>query len=188
MSPLALPRIQDACKEFVGLNVTRSITEPFDDLRLAGRDVIVRMCSKNDTYVTTHVHTWADDAVKKVLVVLTGNGNDIIDNALEGYQAVVSVTWSDDHTKAPMWLPDYLVALAKSMRPLTGEVDLYGYSRGACALFHCCRSDVGRPEDLVNVFDSIGFAAASGRLGHVQGMSSRRVGWVWCGWRRLRGR
>ena len=78
----------------------------------------------------------------------------------KGYQAVVSVTWSDDHTVPPTWLPDYLVALSQHLRsvPNTRAVDLYGYSRCACALFHCCRDDVGKPEALVKAFDTIGFA------------------------------
>ena len=95
-----------------------------------------------------------------MLVVLTGNGNNIFRKAPEGYQAVVSVTWSDDHKVAPTWLPDYLLAFSRYLRSLqdTDIVDLYGESRGACALFHCCRNDVGRPEDLVNAFDTIGYA------------------------------
>ena len=114
----------------------------------------------SSTYITTPIHACPRGTVEKVLVVLTGNGNDILRRAPEGYQAVVSVTWSDDHTVPPTWLPDYLVAFTQRLRsvPKTRAVDLYGYSRGACALFHCCRNDVGRPEALLRAFDTIGFA------------------------------
>ena len=160
VSALSLPRIQDVCRRVSGLTLVPSITQLVcsSRLRLAGESVVVRRYSS--TFITTHIHACPRGTVEKVLVVLTGNGNDILRRAPEGYQAVVSVTWSDDHTVPPTWLPDYLVAFSQHLRsvPDTRAVDLYGYSRGACALFHCCRDDVGRPEALVRAFDTIGFA------------------------------
>ena len=88
-----------------------------------------------------------DVKVWRVLVVLTGNGNDRCIDFGAGctYKYVVTVSWQGDHTQPVEWLPSYLENLrdaisAQVPQGLLKGVDLLGLSRGHMALMACCES------------------------------------------------
>ena len=70
-----------------------------------------------------------------ILVLLTGNGNGL-EREVPGYEAVLNVMWTQDHTTNPSWLPGFLRSLLMTLsyNGVEQRIDLCGVSRGAQAL------------------------------------------------------
>ena len=83
------------------------------------------------------------DANVRVLVVLTGNGNDRYIHS-DAYDFLLCVTWGKSHETNPGWLPGYLLQIATAANNHEGgleAIDVLGISRGHCALMACCEAN-----------------------------------------------
>jgi hypothetical protein len=84
-----------------------------------GALVVQARCSLwSDADFVVAVETREPICTNKVLIVLTGNGNDFAHN-LHAYSSVFYVTWSGQHTTNPAWLPllmrKLLLTIGKNM-------------------------------------------------------------------------
>ena len=90
------------------------------------------------------------------LIVLSGNGNDVLFDYMEGYSQIIAFSWGHDHTVNPTWLPQILILVAHAATASGASfVDLMGFSRGVQGVMCTFHSHYGMPKELAEAIRRI---------------------------------
>ncbi len=140
--------IQHICATAIGIQdfLPRSIeANDFDFNSLSGNSRHLVYDTWTSTTYPAVTNIWKTRGARtgdvRVLVILTGNGNDRYIHS-DAYDFLLCVTWGSNHETNPEWLPPYLLKIADAASACEGglgAIDVLGISRGHCALMASCQ-------------------------------------------------